>query len=153
MPRPPRTWRLLVKHLLLPGARKAGTCKTDVLCCFEALLGVGGTGNIPTFWRLLWTSRGQGFVVQTYTDHVCASLLESQTKGGASVLNARASVTGSMCRMRATLGLQIAQSRSYSFTLGLKVGIVLILGAPGLLSKKPFFRTAPFEPHSIIPRF
>ena len=29
------------------------------------------------------------------------------------------------------LGLQIAQSRSYLYTLGLKVGIVYVLGAPG----------------------
>ena len=36
-----------------------------------------------------------------------------------------------MMRIQKTLGLQIAQSRSYLCTLGRKVGIIYILGAPG----------------------
>ena len=53
--------------------------------------------------------------------HVCGTIVESLVRN-------------------ATLGLQIAQSRPYSYTLGPKVGIIYRHGASGLPHEQAFFQ-------------
>ena len=62
----------------------------------------------------------------------------------ASFLYERACVNYEPLASTLTLGLQIAQSRSYLYTLGPKVGIIYILGALGLPSLRTYLKYALF---------